>query len=372
MKPKKKLLFLITKSNWGGAQRYVYDLATTLSSEHYEIAVALGGDGELVKRLNDKNITVLHISSLQRDISLKKELMAFNEMRSIVKAYAPDILHVNSSKAGALGAFIGRLEHVPKIIFTAHAWAFNENRNILSRCIFMLVHWVTILLSHTTITVSNALRHQMRLPWAQSKLVTIHNGVAPIIFLEKADARTRITKSQQPETFWTGTIAELHPIKGHDITLRALKVCIDSGHRIHHTIIGGGELEQELKALTKDLGLERNVTFTGPLQDAAQLLKAFDLFILSSRSEALGFVLIEAAQAGLSVIASKVGGIPEIITHNKNGSLVLKEDVSALAEEIQLLIHSPDQRERYAENIKETAAQFSLPHMIRETEKVYR
>ena len=140
---KTKVLYLITKSNWGGAQRYVFDLATSLPADSYEVCVACGGDGEMRKKLLANGVRVVTIESLERNISLKKELLAFREISKIVREEMPDILHVNSSKAGIVGTLIGRIKRVPKVIFTSHGWAFNEDRGFISRFFhqnFALVH----------------------------------------------------------------------------------------------------------------------------------------------------------------------------------------------------------------------------------------
>ena len=125
---RKKVLFLITKSNWGGAQRYVYDLVTTLDKSQFDVVVALGGNGILVEMLNHAGIRTIIIQSLARNISIKNELSFARELWNILRIEKPDVFHVNSSKAGGVGTFLGRLSRVPRIIFTAHGWAFNEDR----------------------------------------------------------------------------------------------------------------------------------------------------------------------------------------------------------------------------------------------------
>jgi glycosyltransferase involved in cell wall biosynthesis len=105
---KKKVLFVITKPNWGGAQRYVFDLATALPKERYDVALAVGGEGELTKRLEERNIPAINIPSLKRDISLIAEFRAFSALKDTFMRERPDIVHLNSSKAGALGALAAR------------------------------------------------------------------------------------------------------------------------------------------------------------------------------------------------------------------------------------------------------------------------
>src|SRR3989344_323690 len=101
---KKKILFVITKSNWGGAQKYVFDLATNLPKEEFEPVVACGGGGMLAKRLRAEKIRVVEVPSLERDISFIKEIRAFFFLWKLFQKEKPDVVHLNSSKAAALGA----------------------------------------------------------------------------------------------------------------------------------------------------------------------------------------------------------------------------------------------------------------------------
>ncbi len=167
-----KILYLITKSNWGGAQRYAYDLATNLPKD-FSIAVACGGSGPLVQKLREKNIRVINISKLERDINLFSEFVVFFQLLKLFTTEKPDVIHVNSSKIGGLGAFAGRLSGVPKMIFTVHGWPFNEDRPLWQRKIIYFLTWLTILFSHKVITVCTADYNQFK----SKKVVLTHNGI---------------------------------------------------------------------------------------------------------------------------------------------------------------------------------------------------
>ena len=106
---RQKILLVITKSNWGGAQRYVYDLATNLPRDRFEVIVACGGSGTLITRLKESGVRVIPLGKLGRDISLGDDLGSFFSLLRILRTEHPDILHLNSSKAGGLGALAGRI-----------------------------------------------------------------------------------------------------------------------------------------------------------------------------------------------------------------------------------------------------------------------
>ena len=373
---KKKILFLITKSNWGGAQKYVYDLATRLSSEQYDVVVALGGDGPLKTKLETANIRVITIPNLIRDISLKKELLASRAIAHIVRAEQPDVLHVNSSKAGAVGACIGRLQRVPRVIFTAHGWAFNEDRGLLSRTLIKIVHWLTVLLAHQTITVSNALRAQMNWPFTRQKMTTVYLGQAQTEYLTTAQARSALVQTcpavaNKTDDQWLLSIGELHPVKQHTVAINAVHTLHKSFPNLRYLIIGEGELRPQLEAQIKKLQLENTVFLLGQVDTAAQYLAAADVFVFPSRSEAFGYVALEAAQAGVATVASAVGGIPEIVVDGKTGTLVPSNDPAALAKAIATYLHNPATRSEHAHAAQERAQDFSIENMLVQTETVY-
>lgn len=303
--PKKKILFVITKSNWGGAQRYVYDLATSLPKEKYETVVAMGGSGALKEKLDTAGVRTLLIGSLQRDVSLLKELKALRELTHIFKTERPDVVHLNSSKAAGLGALGARFAGVPKIIFTAHGWPFWEKRNFISRALIYLFSWLTAALSHKTICISNYdLAVARRMPLVGRKAVRIYNGIS-----SQSLGSGEIIRSAFPAgAHIVGTIGELNKNKNHVALIEEAKNKPD----MFVAIVGEGELRGYLESKIKEYGLESRVKLFG-FMPASEVLRGFDTFALPSLKEGLPYVLLEAKAAGLSIVANHVGGVGEIL-----------------------------------------------------------
>jgi len=373
---RKKILFLITKSSWGGAQRYIYDLATTLDQAVYEPVVILGGNGELTDKLNAVGIRTITLQTLQRDISITKEIRFAAELWRIVRAERPDVLHVNSSKAGGVGCLVGRLALVPRVIFTAHGWAFNERRPWWQKFIIKKIHWFTVMLSHRTIAVSNAIVEQMNWPLAQRRMVVINPGRTIPQFESRLTARTTIALAHPPlagytADVWFCILAELHPIKQHAMLFDAMKIIITEYPYVRLVCIGGGELQTKLQTYINENGLEQNVFLTGAIHEAAGLLKAADLFVLPSRSESYGYVLHEAGLARVPIIASDVGGIPDIITSEAVGTLVPSNDQAALAGAIVQFLHDPQLYENKAQALQATLQNRTVTNMTTQTIEVY-
>jgi len=364
---KVKVLYLITKSNWGGAQRYVYDLATNLPREAYEPYVACGGGGELISRLTTVGIPVIEIPNLKRDISFAKEIQSFFAIADIIRSVGPDIVHVNSSKAGGLGALAGRMMGVKKIIFTVHGWPFREKRNALWRLFVWFASWSTVLLSHTVIAVSEK-------DWKdspmRSKTIVIKNGIGTVSFLAKQEARQSLLHTPEVSTghTWVGTVAELHQNKGIDVLLRAVPMVENA----HFFIAGEGENKKNLVKMAQTLGISDRVTFLGQVSHAAQYLAAFDIFVLPSRKEGLPYTLLEAGLAGLPVVATNVGGIPEIIEHAKTGLLSAPKDPKTLAEALKRLIADEPFRKELGASLKQKIErEFSLDSMLQKILSLY-
>ncbi len=375
---RKKVLFLITKSNWGGAQRYVYDLATNLNKTDFETVVALGGEGELVHRLYDAGIPVIKIDSLKRDVSLRNEWDFTRELWRIIRTEKPDILHVNSSKAGGVGTLLGRLLLVPKVIFTAHGWAFNEDRPYWQKIIIKFLHWITVILSHRTIAVSNAILKQLTWPGVESRTKVLHPGRNIGVMYETIEAREKLQEfipdkslSKTSDLIWLGTIGELHPIKRQALLIECLALIHEDYPQLRLLICGEGSERAHLDTLIKENGLTDKIFLLGNVSEAARLLKAFDVFLLPSKSEAYGYVLHEAGLAGLPVVATNVGGIPEIIETEVSGLLVPVDDVNAFKEALIRILDNQTLKNTLATNLKEKMLARSLDKMVRATEALY-
>lgn len=373
MTTKKKILFAVTKGNWGGAQRYVFDLATNLPKDLYEIAVVCGEGERLTNKLSEKGIRTIRLKSLARDIHIGKDFLSFFEMIALLLKEKPDILHLNSSKIGGIGAVAGRLTGVRQIIFTGHGWAWNESRSLLSKAIITILHWFTVELCHKTIAVSQKIAEQiLNLPWiTKEKIYVVHNGVSDTGYLERFAARTALD-STVTEKFWIGTIAELHNNKGLDNLIHAYSYIAESNPDTALIIVGEGAEREQLTDLIIKLGLTDRVHLLGFVDDAAKFLKAFDVFVLSSRTEAFPYVPLEAGLAQLPVVASRVGGIPEVITDRKNGLLVNSGDIYTLKSAIKELLEDSAEAASFGHNLRKTVEEsFSVELMVQKTLSVY-
>lgn len=341
-KERKKILYVITKSNFGGAQRYLYDLATNLPLDQFDSVVSAGGSGSLIKKLKEAGVRTISIPSLERNISITREFRAFKFLLQTFRTEKPDVIHLNSAKASGLGALAGRIAGVPNIVQTVHGWSFNEERSLLWRTIVWVASWTTSLLSHHTIVVSKHDFEQAKnMPFVLNRVTCIQNAISEQELMEKIEARSKLVQIQDipkgSSAVWIGTIAELNKNKGLEYGAQAIRKLLETNSHLYWVVIGDGEEKRNLAHLVKKLHLQKHVFFLGQQDNAARYLKAFDIFMLPSVKEGLPYVLLEARAAGIPIVSTNVGGIPEVV-RDTSGIVVPPKNPEKLAEAIEVLL----------------------------------
>lgn len=361
-----KILYIITQSQWGGAQRYVFDLAVGFKDE-FEVAVACGAGGNLIGRLEKESIQVFRLENMVRQISPWRDLLCFWELYFLIRRQRPDIVHTNSSKAEILGNMAARLAGVKKIIFTAHGFAFNEDAGFLKKRIYIFWEKIANLFSDKIICVSNfdmerALENGIA---SREKMIVIHNGI-------KNRERFEIAKVEK-EKFIIGSVANLYENKGLKYLIRAAAILKDKNlGNLEFQIIGEGPARKFLEAEIEKFKLD-NFKLLGFREDVESQMKNFDLFVLPSIKEGFPYVILEAMSLGLPIVATGVGGVPEAVIDEENGLLVESKNPDDLAEKIGILIVNQKLRKVFGNQGYVLAREkFSFAKMLAETRKALR
>lgn len=380
MRPKKKLLYLITKSNWYGAQKYVYNLAEAFR-QNYDVTVGFGGGGVLGNeppgllktKLEEAGIPTLFVPELMRDVYPLHELRSAWALYKLFKKERPDILHVNSSKAGGEGAFAARLAGIPRIIFTSHGLAIDEDRNIFSRILIWLSTWATFLLCHHVIVISqDTYQRAQKFPFCKNKISLVYNSIQPVPLLPRADAQKKLNLEISANTLVIGSIGELIFNKRYDTLISALGLLKGQGKKFQAVLISAGEDQKKLKKQSQDLGLGDDLRFAGYVPNAASYLSALDIFVLPSKKEGLPYVLLEAGSAELAVVASRIPGNTDIITNKETGLLFEVGKAEELADQLERLLDDTTLRKKLGTALKaEIKAKFSGQEMVEKTRRAY-
>jgi glycosyltransferase involved in cell wall biosynthesis len=304
-----KILHIITKgSPFGGAQKYLYELATSLPQDQFESVVLVGQGEELPKKLETQHIRIIRLSDLGRDINVLSEFKVFWQLVHILKTEQPHVVHLNSSKIGGLGALAVRFVNLlsyskilnlkSKIycIYTAHGWAFNEKRSTFELVTIQFLSWITIMLCHTVIVIAkNEEAQALNMPFTQGKVKLVYNGIEKIDFKTKTEARNFLLEKHPdipPHSTWIGTVAELHKNKNLSSAITALR---DIPGNIVFLIIGEGEERKHLTEQIKIHDLDKKVFLLGKIENAGTYLKAFDTTLHQRR------LTIHTPRSGLSL-----------------------------------------------------------------------
>ncbi len=356
-----QILYIITQADGGGAQKYVLTLA-----RYFKGVIAAGDEArKLFDDAKAAGIEVYPLRHLKRNINLWHDFLAMWEIRRLVKTLNPDIVHLNSTKAGILGsiacAFLkvsvshGRENMKPKIVFTAHGFRFLEPLPFVAQTFYLALEKVASSYRDFIITVSDAdkksaLENKII---SENKIKTVHNGLGQINFLPRGEARRALGLPEDENIY--GIIANDYETKGLDI-LPKLELPKNT------TLAVIGKVAANRKS-------EGQVKYLGYRDGASKYLLAFDAVIIPSKKEGFPYVALEAMQAGRSIIASNVGGIPEAV--GDAGILVEPNDPKALSTAIKQLAGDAQLKQSLEEKALQRSKIFTEEEMLKHTEKIY-
>jgi glycosyltransferase involved in cell wall biosynthesis len=358
-----RIAYVITRADEiGGAQVHVRDLATAMHNGRHEVMVIAGRSGTLSAQLAEGGVLFKAVPALVREVRPARDVEAFVRLRALLKEARPDLVSTHSSKAGWLGRLAARAMRIPAL-FTAHGWAFTEGVPQSQRHVYALAERVAAPLAQRIITVSEydralALRRRIAPP---DKITCIHNGVHDC----KPDGAPR--NKSAPLIIMTARFAAP---KNHVSLLRALARLREFAWTLE--LVGEGALQPDCITLAQELRLGDRVRFLGARAGVPEVLRRADIYALISDWEGFPRSILEAMSAGLPVVASAVGGIPEAVQDGATGFLVPRADDRQLTEKLRLLISSAEVRRRLgAAGRRRYEEEFRFEHMFERTVALY-
>jgi glycosyltransferase involved in cell wall biosynthesis len=356
-----RLLLLITLAGTGGAQTYVASLLPHLT-QSFDVTVAAHGTGPLADATAKAGARYVELTRLRRGIDPVQDLRALVEIVRLLRRERPHIVHSNSSKAGIIGRLAAPIARVPISIFTVHGWAHTAHQGFTATCYFAAERLVCPLTTYTICVAENERVAGLRARTCRPGRTAVIRNAVDVVAARQArpegDPPTIVSVGRLiwPKDFLTlvRALARLEPG-----SFRAL-------------FVGGGPEHDLVETEIRRLGLEDSVQLLGERDDVPSLLAAADLFVLSTKSEAMPMSILEAMAAGLPVVAARVGGVPELIVEGETGLLVPPGDVEALAEALGRLVGQPELRCRYGHAARKRAEErFDLPDFHRAHVELY-
>ncbi len=320
-------------------------------------------------------VKIIQIPSLLRRISPVNDICALYGLVRIIKTEKPDVVHTHTSKAGILGRMAAKIARVPLVVHTPHGHVFFGHFGpILSR-IFLWVERLFGILTDRVIALTDGERNDYtdRNVYPEDKLVQIHSGVdigkfkqSPVSAVEK-----KRSLGLAQNGLVVGFIGWLLPIKGPMYLLKAMEDVWRDYENTVLVFIGKGDLDVDLRTAALKTTANGRVNFLGWRNDIDEIMPIFDIFVLPSLNEGMGRVLVEAMAAGKPVVASNVGGIPDLVQNDINGLLVPPGDEKALSASIKQLINDPEKAKLMGQRGKELCNQFSVKSMVEKIDTLY-
>lgn len=373
-----RVMHLITDSGIGGAEKIMAELASRLDPGQFTCrVVSLKEPGATAQKLIERGIQVdsLYLPSRMKPGYLLAAMPALLRLLKLIRSFRPQILHCWLFQANLMGRFAARLAGVPvnisglRVIEMEHRSQYLPDR--LTRG--LVTRYVAVCEA-----VARHYREWLRLP--PSKLTVILNGVEPAAKGER-DREAARRELEIPEGHPViGFLGRLHPQKGVDLLLEAFSDVVIQYPRALLLIAGKGPMMEELAAQAKERGLKERVRFLGECEKPRRFLAALDLLVLPSRWEGLPNVAIEAMAQGLPVVATGVGGTPELVVSgeadhprpDETGILVAPGDVGELARAIMALLADPDRAAAMGKRARDRAlSEFGLASMIQKYGELY-
>lgn len=381
---KSKILLYTDTKQLGGAENHMLSILKFYDRMQFEIQLACPTDSSLdqwCKKIADMTVTVHRIK-----VSHKHDPRNYFELKKIIEKEGINLLHIHvwNPASGRYGLLAAQRLRIPYILTEHDPFELSPFKN-----------WIKEkLIKDTKAIIAISEKNKELLgklyPALKKRITTIHNGIDTTWFasqllsfspLEKEKYREQVfevnERSPKAGTEMTTpiitTIAELHPRKGLMYLLKACEILTKKDLDYKCIIIGEGEQRKEIESFIKTHQLEKYIKLLGRRHEIPHLLASSDVFVLPSLNEAFGLVLLEAMMAGLPIVATNNGGIPEIIEDGKNGILVPPKDAQAIAGAIEKILSSPKLCEKMSEkNQEDVRKKFEVKDMVKKTEEVYR
>ena len=324
----------------GGAEKLILFMSEQISPEKASFAIAY----HVPSRLSDSERTKVEEEFLSRGVKVdtfrsksKFDLTAVSQLTRIIRSRDIDVIHSHQPRVDFFGAIASKLTGVPLVI-TRHLSIKDTFRNSLKGKIYEFIDSeISLRFSYLVCAVSSQIADDLiksRLVPAK-KVRVVYNGISVESMHNKVSGKTIRSQFKIPDRIpLVGIIARLNTQKGHEYFIRAASGVIRKNPEVKFLIVGDGPLKGTLEKLAVELKTGSSIIFAGYRTDIAQIVSELDMVVLSSLSEGLPVVILEAMALGKPIVSFSVGGVPEIVENRKTGLLVKEKDVTALTEAI--------------------------------------
>lgn len=370
-----RILRVIARLNIGGPAIQAVRLSSRLSGHGYQTLLVCGmvspGEGDMSYLASSEGVSPTILAGFGREISVMDDLRSLRHLRRIIRDFRPHIIHTHTAKAGTLGRLAGLLTKMdtrcrPRFIHTFHGHVFEGYFGPSKALAFLQIERFLARFTDRIVVISplqyKDICGKYRIaPPEKVRIVPLGFELDRFADAKRRDrsARKELFGWDSEDLFVVGIVGRLTRIKNHRMFLDAVRILKDqeAGARFRFIVVGDGELREELERYSRELGVEKIVLFAGWHQDMVRVYGALDAVVLTSMNEGTPVSLIEAMAAGIPVISTAVGGVPDVLgavmrvsvfNASRRGLLVHPGEPGELAEAISFLLKNPGASGRMA------------------------
>jgi polysaccharide deacetylase family protein (PEP-CTERM system associated) len=353
--------------------------ARALSAMGYPSTILTGPEkpleGNLFPLAEEWNLDVRIAPHLKRNLSPLADILAYIEILREIRTGRYDVVHTHGSKARVLGRMAGSVCPSVRVVETAHGWPFYDTMPAFLRELYVLLEKIGMHKSDVSVVVSprdarKAARHGIH---SVEDYRVIRSGVSYEAFIESRGSGTRAREALglNPGTPVVGSVMRFCSEKAPAIFIEVASKVLEKRPDVTFVMVGNGPLFAETRELVASLGLEDRFIFTGDRNDVHLILPAFDVFLITSRTEGLPRTLLESLAARIPVVSTDVGGVGELLKEERNGILCPEGDSGSLADGVLRILSEPDLTTRLLERVDEDLEPFSAQRMVEDLYRLY-
>ena len=345
-----RILRIVTRLNTGGPARHLTTLTRALDSDRYEQWLAAGregvGEGSMRSFVESQGVRLTLVREMVATSRLgPADVVAMARIRRLIRDVRPDIVETHTTKAGIVGRLAARLEGSPVVVHVYHGHVLKGHYGAIKTWLARCAERVLARTSDRLIAVSARVKDDLvKFKVASPDRITIVEpglDLAPMIRSRHDRGALRHELGLDPGVPLVGIVGRLTPIKNHRLFLTAAAALRAVRPDLHFVIVGDGELGPEIRAWVRRLDLSSSVTFTGWRHDLSRIYADLDVLVSCSKSEGTPFAIIEAMAAECPVVATAVGGVPDLLDDRVTGLLVPPGQPAPLVAAILRLVNDP-------------------------------
>ena len=380
-KSKVKIARVIARLNIGGPSIHVVNLNQGLSSDRFESILVTGslnpGEGSMLDYAQEKGVQPLAIPEMVGEASFRpRDLKALLEIYRILRAESPQIVHTHTAKAGFLGRLAARMAGVPVIVHTYHGHVLNGYYGPAKSWLLKMMERGLARITDRLVAVSALVKEDLMAYRIASpeKISVIPLGfdLEPFLDCRSLKGQFRSELGLGSDIRLVGILGRIVPIKNHRLFLESAARIVDQDSTVRFVIVGDGILKVEMEGYAQELRIFEQVIFTGWRRDLPRIYADLDVLVVSSDNEGTPVSAIEAMACGCPVVATRVGGLPDVVQNHETGYLVPPKQPQALAAAMLELIRDSKKAELMGQLGQQfVKGRFSVDRLVSDIENLY-